>query len=303
MRILVTGGTTFVSKFVARFFVEKGEEVYVLNRNTKPQEKGVHLIEGDRHDLGSVLDGMSFDAVLDITCYDAQDVEDLLSKLKDFKTYVMISSSAVYPEDETMPFTEETPRRENKFWRRYGTDKIEAEDVLLKKVPDAYILRPPYLYGPMDNLYREAFVFDCAKKKRSFFLPKDGQMKLQFFHVRDLCRMIENIIKNKPEDHIFNVGNPTTVTIKEWVKMCYECVGQKPEFVYVDDSIEQRNYFSFYGYEYVLDVTKQSKILSEVTDLKEGLMESLSWYNEHDSEVRKKPLIEYIDSNLKKGDT
>ena len=46
-KILVTGGTTFVSKYVAKYFVNMGYEVYVLNRNTKSQVRGVKLIEGD----------------------------------------------------------------------------------------------------------------------------------------------------------------------------------------------------------------------------------------------------------------
>lgn len=36
-KILITGGTTFVSKYAAEYFVNAGYEVYVLNRNTKPQ--------------------------------------------------------------------------------------------------------------------------------------------------------------------------------------------------------------------------------------------------------------------------
>lgn len=50
MKLLVTGGTTFVSKYVASYFMKQGNEVFVLNRNTKPQVEGVTLIEGDRHD-------------------------------------------------------------------------------------------------------------------------------------------------------------------------------------------------------------------------------------------------------------
>ena len=34
-RILVTGGTVFVSRFVANYFAQKGDDVYVLNRNSK----------------------------------------------------------------------------------------------------------------------------------------------------------------------------------------------------------------------------------------------------------------------------
>jgi nucleoside-diphosphate-sugar epimerase len=65
-KILVTGGTTFVSKYVAEYFVNVGYEVFVLNRNSKPQVQGVKLIEGDRHNLGGVLKDTFFDVVADI---------------------------------------------------------------------------------------------------------------------------------------------------------------------------------------------------------------------------------------------
>ena len=138
---------------------------------------------------------MYFDIVLDITAYDAEDVIDLYNALGSFEQYILISSSAVYPEYGVQPFLEEAELAANKFWGKYGTDKINAEKKLLERVPDAYILRPPYLYGPMNNIYREAFVFDCAKADRKFYLPKDGGMKMQFFYVGDLCKLIEEIIK------------------------------------------------------------------------------------------------------------
>jgi len=51
-KLLVTGGTAFVSKFTAQYFTELGYDVYALNRNTKPQVEGVTLIEADRHEAG-----------------------------------------------------------------------------------------------------------------------------------------------------------------------------------------------------------------------------------------------------------
>lgn len=64
-KILITGGTTFVSKYVAQYFVNSNYEVYVLNRNSKPQIQGVKLIEGDRHILGDLLKNMYFDVIAD----------------------------------------------------------------------------------------------------------------------------------------------------------------------------------------------------------------------------------------------
>ena len=44
-KILVTGGTVFVSRYIAEYYVTKGYDVYVLNRNTKEQSKGEHLLK------------------------------------------------------------------------------------------------------------------------------------------------------------------------------------------------------------------------------------------------------------------
>ena len=181
-KILVTGGTVFVSRYIAEYYVAKGDDVYVLNRNTREQSKGVTLIQADRHDLGNVLRDYCFDVVID-TAYNANDVEQLLAALGKYADYVLISSSAVYPEYAPQPFREDAALAVNKFWGKYGTDKIEAENTLIKRNPNAYIVRPPYLYGPMNNVYREAFVFDCAMADRKFYLPKDGEMKMQFFHI------------------------------------------------------------------------------------------------------------------------
>lgn len=298
-KILITGGTVFVSRYAAEYFVDKGYEVYVVNRNSRPQVPGAKLIEADRHDLGDKLKDIYFDVVADITAYNAEDITDLCDSLGSFGQYIMISSSAVYPEYGDQPFREDSERALNRYWGSYGTDKIAAEDALLDRVSDAYILRPPYIYGPMNNVYREAFVFDCARADRPFYLPGDGGMKLQFFHVKDLCILMERVIEEKPETHIMNVGNVEQVTIKDWVMMCYACFDKIPAFVNVSEDIEQRNYFSFYNYEYYLDVQQQNKIYPETISLEDGLKECAEWYVENESEVGKKSYMEYIDCNLK----
>ena len=45
MKILITGGTTFVSKYAAEYFVSKDNDVTVINRGSRPQVNGVaHII-------------------------------------------------------------------------------------------------------------------------------------------------------------------------------------------------------------------------------------------------------------------
>lgn len=298
--VLVTGGTVFVSRYVAEYYVAKGYDVSVLNRNSRQQSAGVKLIQADRHDLGDTLRGLHFDVVID-TAYTAGDVDSLLDALGSYGEYILISSSAVYPEYAPQPFTEETPLGPNRYWGKYGTNKIEAERALLARDPNAYILRPPYLYGQMNNVYREAFVFDCALEGRRFYLPGDGEMKLQFFHVDDLCRFIDVLLRRRPGQHIFNVGSRDAVSIRQWVELCYRAAGKQAEFVHVYDEVEQRNYFSFYGYEYYLDVTKQYELLGDVKPLEEGLREAFDWYKDNPDQVNKKPYLEYIDRHLSRA--
>lgn len=298
MKILVTGGTVFVSKFIAEYFSSKDNEVFVLNRNTKPQPPNVKLIECDRNNINGKLKGLHFDTVIDVTAYTAADIDGLLDSLSDFKNYVMISSSAVYPETLEIPFKESDNPAANKYWGNYGLNKIAAENALIKRVPDAYIIRPPYLYGEYDNIYREAFAFDCAEKNSPFYLPKDGSMPLQFFHVGDLCRFIEALLDKLPEQKIFNVGNKP-VTVKEWVEACYSALGKKPVFINVYADAEQRNYFPFYDYAYVLDTSAQAEIMPRLLPLEEGLRSAYEWYKNNKSQVKAKNYFEFIERNLK----
>lgn len=296
-KILVTGGTVFVSRYIAEYYVSQGEEVYVLNRNTKQQSEGVHLIAADRNRLKDELRHYYFDVVID-TAYTADEIRHLQHALGNYGDYIFISSSAVYPEYAPMPFREESPLAENRYWKKYGTDKIEAEQYLMQNDPHAYILRPPYLYGPMNNVYREAFVFECALANRKFYIPKDGIMQLQFFHIHDLCRFIDILLEKHPHFHVFNVGNNQLISIADWVKLCYEVCHKEVQLVCVEDDIDPRKYFSFYDYEYALDVSRQNELMSHLTPLKQGLEQSLTWYLKNASLVNKKPLISYIDDHF-----
>ena len=58
-------------------------------------------------------------------------------------------------------------------------------------------------------------------------------MKLQFFHVEDLCRFIDILVERYPKQHIFNVGNKESISIRDWVTLCYQAAGKQAEFVEV----------------------------------------------------------------------
>ncbi len=300
-RILITGGTTFVSRYVATYFAGLGDAVYVLNRNNRPQVPGVHLIEADRQNLGDCLRAYTFDAVLDITAYTQQDVQALLAALpSQTMDYIFLSSSAIYPETLPQPFREDQPGGYNTFWQEYGLNKWAAEQYVTERLPQAYVLRPPYLYGPMENLYREPFVFDCAFAGRPFYLPEKGQLPLQFFHVADLCRFMQQLLTLHPAHRVYNVGNDATISAADWVGLCYQIVGTPCQLVSVSPDHEARQYFPFANYAYRLDVSRQKELLPQTIPLIQGLKEAYDWYAMHPEEVKKKPFFAYIDEHLAK---
>ncbi len=300
-KILVTGGTVFVSKYLAEYYTLVGNEVYTFNRATHPQSHGVKLIKGDKTKVCPELKKYNFDLVLAVNIYTEKEMLNLLDSLGDVGSFVFISSSAVYPESTPLPFNVNRPTGKNSIWGDYGTNKIAAENALLKAKPDAYILRPPYFYGKYQNLYREGFVFDCAMKNMPFYIPGDGKMPLQFYNVYDLCKFIDNLLIKKPDTHIFNVGNKDIIDINKFVEVCYDIAGKKLDKIFVDSSHNQRSYFPFYDYSYYLDVTGQYNIVPDTVPIYNGLKEDFEYYIEHQNEVMKKSsYFEYIANVLQK---
>lgn len=305
-KILVTGGTVFVSRYIAEYYtrfipeyqVDEEAEVYVMNRGTRRQSEGVKLIKCDKNDIGSSLINYDFDLVIAVNIYTKQEMKNLIDALYGINDFIFISSSAVYPETLPQPFKEEQPVGYNKIWGEYGKSKYEAEQYLIDHIPQAYILRPPYLYGCMNNLYRESFVFDCALVEAPFYIPKDGSMMLQFFHINDLCRFIDILVRTHPEQRIFNLGNSKAEDINSFVKACYMVVGSELKTIYVGEEHEQRSYFPFYDYSYTLDVTKMKELMPDTMPLIDGLKDSFRWYKKHTGEVKRRPYFDYIEEHL-----
>lgn len=51
-------------------------------------------------------------------------------------------------------------------------------------------------------------------------------------------------------------------------------------------------------YNYSLDVSKMSALMSDTIPLSEGLIDSYMWYKDHRDEMVRKPYFEYIDSKI-----
>lgn len=111
--------------------------------------------------------------------------------------------------------------------------------------------------------------------------------------------MMEAIIEKRPKEHLYNVGNTEVISTRQWVKLCYACRNKIPEFIEVFGEVNQRNYFSFYDYEFFLDVERQKRLLPDLTPIAIGLKESYTWHENHVFDVKKRPFFDYIEKYLK----
>lgn len=293
MKVLVMGGTEFVSSSLTKHLISKGYIVDIFTRGIKPiKYDGIRKhLKGDRksiEDLKANISNEPYDYIFDISAYVKEDVEKLISILnkESLKRYVFCSSGSVYtPSDEIV--TEEFKRGENLNWGSYGLDKKKAEDYLLglwedEKLP-VTIFRPTYIYGEENNLYRETYFFDRVTKGLDIPIPK-GNKETQFVYISDLVKVFESAIHaGQTVGQAYNVTHSHIVTWQQLVETTMKVVNRKVNIKKVDSekvNISTREYFPFRNVTYLLDTKKAEKdgLYMPQIDLFEGLELAYKWY-------------------------
>jgi UDP-glucose 4-epimerase len=197
VRVLIAGGTEFISLHLLQSLRRDGHEVVVLNRGRNPGRlpAGVRTIVADRLDhaaLGKALAGERVDALVDVTYAPTTgaDVDAMLEALAGRVGHALfVSTGRVYDHAQPIPFDEDTPR--SLYWGEYAKNKIAGEDALLRRHREAglpvTIVRPTHVYGPLNTRNNETFFFDRLVRGRPVLLPDAGRWLRQFGHVEDLA--------------------------------------------------------------------------------------------------------------------
>jgi len=196
VRVLVAGGTEFISLHLVRALLRHGHHVTVLNRGRQPGRlpAGVRTLVADRKDhatLRKALAGERFDGLVDVTYAPTTgaDVEALVDAPAAPGHVLFVSTGRVYDHARPIPFDEDTPR--TLYWGEYAKNKIEGEDVLLRRHRErglpVTIVRPTHVYGPLNTRNNETFFFDRLARGRPVLVPDGGGWLRQFGHVEDLA--------------------------------------------------------------------------------------------------------------------
>ena len=193
MRVLVIGGTEFISLHLVQALLRDRHEVVVLNRGRRAARApaGVRTIVCDRKDwpgLKTALAAERFDGLVDVTYAPTtgEDVDALLAALGGRVGHaIFVSTGRVHDHALPMPLAEDATR--NLYWGEYARLKIEGEDAYTRSGVPATVVRPTHVYGPLNTRNNETFFFDRLLRGRPILVPGHGGWLRQFGHVEDLA--------------------------------------------------------------------------------------------------------------------
>lgn len=305
MRILLIGGTLFIGKRLVGRLLNDGHEITLLHRKPEhPFGPDVRSVVADRNDAASVrsaLEGLRFDAVYDIA-YDwergtsGQQVEATARAIPgDISRYVFISSVAAY--GSGLNHVEDDPLAPDTHPDNYVRNKSMSERALFRMHREenfpVVTMRPPFVYGPENPFYREAFFWDRIRRDRPVIVPGDGQRLMHFVYVDDLVTACCNALENPNAVGLaFNVANEKPVSQAELVNEFAKAAAKKAAVIHVPREIIERNggnVFSdplYFGQYYDLHsitevVDRMKRVLGvEPTLFATGLKETYKWYEE-----------------------
>lgn len=155
MKILIIGGTGTISSAITRQLVEKGHELWLINRGNRSSEipAEAKLIKVDINDEEEVLRHIGdnqFDAVCEFIGFLPSQVErDHRLFAGRTRQYVYISSASAYNKPVRSHIINEGTTLANPYWQ-YSRDKIACEELLMKYYREegfpVTIIRPSHTY-------------------------------------------------------------------------------------------------------------------------------------------------------------
>ncbi len=306
MKALVIGGTLFIGRGIVAALLKEEHEVTILHR-TPGHELGkrVREIIADRNDIDSMraaLAGKHFDVVFD-NVYDwqrgttATQVEETAKLVSHhLQRYVFMSSVAAYgdglnhhegdalaPDNHPDSYVRNKAMSERSLFRLHQRNKFPIVTV-----------RPPYLYGPGNPYYREAFFWDRIRDHRRIIIPGDGRRLMQFVHVKDVVTAcIRAAEEPHAIGHAFNVANPRPITQVELVEALAQAAGKPVEMVRIPRTqllqagghpMGPKLYFGvYYDMPPITQVINKAQRILDLhpTDFMTGLKETYKWYLKH----------------------
>jgi 2'-hydroxyisoflavone reductase len=244
MRLLVLGGTVFLSKAVAAEAVARGHDVTCAARGSSgPVPDGARLVEVDRSAGPLELDA-GFDAVVDVGRHPSW-VRAAVAAVPDAH-WVFVSTANVYADDATpggtpatLPLVEAVEEDVDLKQQpeSYGPMKVTCERAVLDGAASAMVLRPGLIVGPGDPSGRFSYWPRRLAAGGEVLAPGDPADVMQVADVRDLAAWAVTACERRTTGVYDGVGRP--MPMDELLAQCVQGVDSEVTFTWVEQQFLQ----------------------------------------------------------------
>ncbi len=300
MKVLFIGGTGVISSACAELTVEKGFQLYMLNRGktARPVPKAAHILKGDirnRTSTETALRNKTFDIVVDWIAYTPEHIKRDL-ELFGGRTgqYIFISSASAYQTPpKKLPVTECAPLS-NTAWD-YSRNKIACEKRLFQAHRKGHfpvtVIRPSHTYDctllPMHKGYT---LVDRMRKGKKVIVHGDGTSLWVLTHNRDFAKGFVGLLGNsKAIGEAFHITSDELLSWNQIYDIIALVAGAEARIVHIPSdfiaSFDPEWGASLLGDKCHSMIFDNSKIKRFVPDYKatipffHGAQEIISWYN------------------------
>jgi 2'-hydroxyisoflavone reductase len=236
MRVLIVGGTRFVGWHITAAALRAGHHVTLLHRGSSGEPvftEAEHLLADRNGDL-SVLDGRSWDAVIDVCAYLPRQVEALAKALNAHAgRYIFISSVSAYDVPDGPCFPESSrllavpdPLPDKVTNETYGALKVACEQSARELFgASTDIVRPTYVVGPRDHTGRFDYWVRRIAEGGKVLAPGDPATPVQVIDGRDLGGFVVRLLGRDGGETFHTVSPPPPFTFGEMIDTIVSAVG------------------------------------------------------------------------------
>lgn len=301
MKVLFIGGTGNISARVSMLALERGIDLYVLNRGTRDVNlNGVKTIKADISDpsrMSAALQNHIWDVVVNWIAYITADVKRDYEMFRG-KTnqYIFISSASAYQKPLINPIITESTPLENPFWQ-YSRDKIACE-ALLNKYHDENgfpftVVRPSLTYNTVIPVpiggWTEFTIVDRIIKGKKMIVHGDGSSLWTITHADDFAKGFIGLVGNQLAiGEAFHITSDELLTWDQIHAALAEAAGAEPHIVHIPSDLlayyDPELFGSLNGDKSVSAVFDNSKIKKFVPGYQasipfaQGIQRTLEWF-------------------------
>jgi GDP-L-fucose synthase len=215
----------------------------------------------------------------------------------DIKNLVCFLSTCVFPDNADYPLTEDSihngPPHESNYGYAYAKRMAEIQ---IRTYREQYGVNykcviPTNIYGPNDNFNLEnghvipSLIHKCylAKKNNTpFIIWGTGAPLREFIYSKDVAELTEWVLHNYDEDEPIILSTSDEISIKNVVELIIELMEFEGEVIWDESKPDGQ-------YRKPSSNAKIKKYLPDFkfTSLRDGLTETIEWFNENYPNIRK----------------